>query len=347
MPSDRKDRLRTDYLGLELANPLVASSSPMTDSVDGVKALADAGIGAVVLPSVFEEQITRSESQLAAVLEHGAEGFAEIPGGFLPDLVDYNLGADAHLALLEAAVDEVDIPVIASLNGVSDGGWTGHARRLEAAGAAAIELNVYLLTTDPTIDGREVERRYLDLVGSVVESVSVPVAVKLGPYFSSLPWMAKELARTGAAGLVLFNRFYQPGIDLESMTVTSDIELSRPSELRLPLRWTAVLRDVVDISLAATTGVHSADDVVRVLLAGADVAMLASGLLRLGPPLVPDVLKGVSRWLDDHGYDSVAQLRGSMSLASVPDPDRWVRANYVKMLTSYESPFAAGGLPRG
>ncbi len=198
-----------------------------------------------------------------------------------------------------------------------------------------------------TIDGREVERRYLDLVGSVVESVSVPVAVKLGPYFSSLPWMAKELARTGAAGLVLFNRFYQPGIDLESMTVTSDIELSRPSELRLPLRWTAVLRDVVDISLAATTGVHSADDVVRVLLAGADVAMLASGLLRLGPPLVPDVLKGVSRWLDDHGYDSVAQLRGSMSLASVPDPDRWVRANYVKMLTSYESPFAAGGLPRG
>ncbi len=327
--------LHTRYLGLDLANPLVASSSPMTDSVDSVRRLVDAGIAAVVLPSVFEEQITRTETELAAVFEQGAGGFAEAPGGFLPDLVDYNLGTGAHLALCEAVATAVEVPVVASVNGVTPGGWVHHARRLQDAGAAAIELNVYLLATDPGLDGRAVEDRYVELAASVVEEVTVPVAVKLGPFLSSLPSMARRLAATGVAGLVLFNRFYQPDIDLDTLTVTPALELSSSSELRLPLRWIAVLRDLVEVSLAATSGVHTAADVAKVLLAGADVAMMASALLRHGPDHVTRVLDELRAWLDEHEYDSVDQLRGSMSLASVPDPQRWVRANYVRMVTSY------------
>jgi len=328
--------LSTHYLGHHLANPLVASAGPATDSADSIKRLADAGVAAVVLPSLFEEQITHIETEIARVVESGFSAFGEAAEGFLPEMGDYNLGPDGYLSMIESARQAVDIPVIASLNGATPGGWVKYASHLESAGASAIELNLYVLATDAEVDARAMEDRYIEIVKSVVDTVDVPVAVKLTPFFSALPAMARRLTdEAGADGLVLFNRLYQPEIDLDTLTVKSHLRLSTSAELNLPLRWIAVLRDQIDGSIAATTGVHTADDVIKALLVGADVTMMASAILRGGPGHVASVLSAVEAWLTDHDYRSVTQLKGSMSLGSVPDPESFVRANYLHELASW------------
>jgi dihydroorotate dehydrogenase (fumarate) len=338
--------LSTRYLGLDLGSPLVASASPLTGHLDTLEALEAAGAAAVVLPSLFEEQIEHEELQLAAVLEHGAESFGEALSYF-PELDDYNTGPDAYLELVGRAKASLDIPVIASLNGSSEGGWVRYARLLEDAGADAIELNVYAVEADGSTSGRAVEERTLGLVASVREAVSLPLAVKVGPFYSAFAHMAGRLAEAGADGLVLFNRFLQPDIDLETLSVSPELHLSSPEELRLPLRWIAILRGRVPVDLAATGGAHSASDVVKLLLAGADVVMLASALLRHGPGHV-DALRGdVAAWLAEREYESVEQLKGSMSQAAAPDPAAFERSQYMRALISYaQPPGKRGHLPR-
>ncbi|HWC71628.1 MAG TPA: dihydroorotate dehydrogenase-like protein [Actinomycetota bacterium] len=330
--------LRTTYLGLELTSPLVPSASPLGQRVETLRALQDAGAGAVVMPSLFEEQIEHDEIQLTGALEAGAESFAEALT-YLPALADYTTGTDAYLRHLESTVREMEIPVIGSLNGISMGGWVEHARRIEEAGAAALELNVYFIAADPDETGSAVEQRYIELVEAVRARCSIPVAVKIGPFFSSVGDMARRLVAAGADGLVLFNRFMQPDIDLETLTVDPTLHLSHPSELGLPLRWIAILHGRIECSIAATTGVHAAGDAVKVLLAGADVAMMASALLREGPQHLRAVLDGLERWLVDHEYDSVAQLRGAMSQEHIPNPVAFARSNYAQLVTSFVSPY--------
>ncbi len=332
--------LTTRYLGLELKNPLMASSSPLTGDLDGLHRLEEAGISAVVLPSLFEEQIEHEAIEVSKLMEYGAESFAEARGGYFPELDDYNTGPDHYLQDVAAAKEALEIPVIASLNGTTRGGWVRYAKKLEDAGADALELNVYLIPTDPYATGPDVEQRYIDLLRAVKESVSIPVAMKIGPFFSSLAHTARELVDAGADGLVLFNRFYQPDIDLENLKVVPNVQLSTSQEVRLPLRWVAILRDKVRCSLAVTRGVHSADDVLKAILVGADAAMMASALLQQGPAHAAEVLAGVSSWLEEHNYESIEQMKGSMSMASAPNPDGFIRANYMRMLTTYTSAYA-------
>jgi dihydroorotate dehydrogenase (fumarate) len=327
--------LRTTYLGLDLANPVMASSSPLTGSIDSLLELQEAGVAAIVLPSLFEEQIEQEAIEIHRLVEYGVDSFAEALGGYLPDLDGYNTGPERYLDKVREAKDALDIPVVGSLNGTTRGGWVRYAKRLESAGVDAIELNIYLIPTDPYADGPAVEQRYLDLVEAVKEAVTVPVAVKIGPYFSSLAHMAKRFVDAGADGLVLFNRFYQPDLDMEELAVVPDVKLSSPLELRLPLRWVAILHGKVLCDLAVTTGVHTALDAVKALAVGAEVVMMASALLRGGPGLAGEVIAGVQSWLDEHDYDSVGQLRGSMSMGSAPHPDRFVRSNYMRVLASY------------
>ncbi|HEC09486.1 MAG TPA: dihydroorotate dehydrogenase-like protein [Acidimicrobiales bacterium] len=330
--------LTTEYLGLKLANPLVASASPMTGSLGSLRRLQEAGIGAVVLPSLFEEQVEHDQFQIHQVLEYGTGSFAEAAAGYLPEAGEYNLGTDGYLAEVEDAAKELDIPVIASLNGTSTGGWTRYATRLESAGADALELNTYLIVTDPTQDCAAVEERYLELVSAVVAAVRIPVSVKISPFFSSLPHMAHRFEEAGASGLVLFNRFYQPDIDLDELTMVPNLVLSTPDELRLPLRWIGILRGEFGGSLAATSGVHSASDVIKAILVGADVAMMASALLEDGPALIPRILSRMTQWLDERDYVSTDQMRGSMALTKAADPEHFVRANYVRMLSTFSVP---------
>jgi len=325
--------LRTTYLGLELSSPLVASASPLSADLDMLRRLEEAGAAAVVLPSLFEEQIEHEELHVNHLLEMGA-GHVEACGYF-PELDHYNTGPRAYLDHLEAARSAVDIPVIASLNGSSPGGWARYARLLEDAGAHAIELNAHLVPAHPSVTGVEVEARCLELVATVREATRLPLAVKIGPFFSSLPDMASRLVRSGADGLVLFNRFLEPDIDLETLEVTPTLHLSTSEEVRLPLRWIAILHGRVSCSLAATTGVHEAADALKLLLAGADVTMMASALIRHGPDRLRAVREGIVAWLEEHEYDSVAQLRGSMSQRSVTDPGDYERANYMKALAGY------------
>lgn len=331
--------LSTTYLGIRLDNPLVASSSPLTGELDSLVALRAAGAGAVVLPSLFEEQVVHESMEVHRMLEHGAGSSPEAVSGYVPELDDYNTGPTRYLRKLEAATRRLDIPVIASLNGSSRGGWLGYAQLLEEAGAAAIELNVYRVAADVTTPGGVIEDELVDLVAAVRDRVRIPIAVKLGPQYSALGHLARRLAGAGADGLVLFNRFYQPDIDLEELDVTPHLVLSDSDELRLPLRWIAILHGRVKCSLAATTGVHTARDVLKVLLAGADAAMMASALLRHGPDHLREVLAEVRAWLVEHDYDGVEQLRGSVSHANVADPEAFERANYVHTLTSYASTF--------
>ncbi|NNF68689.1 MAG: dihydroorotate dehydrogenase-like protein, partial [Acidimicrobiia bacterium] len=305
--------LSTTYLGMKLANPLVASASPITGNLGSLLQLESAGAGAVVLPSLFEEQIEHEADELMRLSEFGSGSFAEALGGYFPELDDYNTGPGEYLQLVEQASAALEIPVIASLNGTSAGGWVRYAERMEAAGASAIELNVYLMATDPDATAEDVEQRYLELVATVRQAITIPLAVKVGPQFSSFPHMARRLADAGADGLVLFNRFYQPDIDLEELTIEPQVSLSTSAELRLPLRWIAVIHGHVGASLALTTGVHSAGDAIKGLLVGADVVMLASALLRHGPDYIGTVLEGLQQWLVDNEYDSVSQLVGSMS----------------------------------
>ena len=325
--------LRTRYLGLDLRTPLVASASPLTGSLDGLRRLEAAGAAAVVLPSLFEEQLTLEAQQVGRLLEGGADSVSAALA-----LDDYNAGPSGYLALVEQAKATLQIPVIASLNGVTPGTWIKHASLLEEVGADALELNIYYVSSRPGLSGGEVEGNYLELVRAVRQTIGIPLAVKLSPYFSSLANLAGQLVEAGADGLVLFNRFYQPDLDIEAMEVLPALELSSSAELRLPLRWIAILHRRWGISLAASTGVHTAEDVVKVLLAGADVAMMTSALLHYGPDHLRSVEMGLRDWMDRHRYEMIDQLRGQLSQRSVPDPAAFERANYIKTLASRTPP---------
>ncbi len=327
--------LTTVYLGLHLRSPIVASASPLTGHIADLVRLEEAGVGAVVLPSLFEEQI-----EFDSLFLDGFDGHAvgaEATSGYLPQADHLTAGPDHYLALVEQAVRTLDIPVIASLNGTSPGGWTSFATLVEEAGAAAIELNIYRIAADANITGTEIEDHHLRLVEDVRRAVEVPLAVKVGPHFSSIANMSRRLVEAGADGLVLFNRFYQPSIDLDELTVAPHLVLSSPDELPFVLRWMALLRGQLSCSLAATTGVHSAEDVVKCILAGSDVAMMTSALLEHGPDHVATVLSTLSRWFDERGYESTDQARGSLSQRSVPNPEAFERSNYAQTLASFRT----------
>ena len=330
--------LSTTYLGLPLRTPLVASSGPLTARIDSLRALEAAGISAVVLPSLFEEQVEHEDIQAARLGDLGSDSNPEATSYF-PDLADYESVADRYLRHLEEAKKALSIPVVASLNGQTSGGWVRYARLLELAGADAIELNLYGLAADLDVTGREVEDEQAELVALVKASLSIPLAVKIGPHSSALGHMATRFIDAGADGLVLFNRFYQPDIDPRTRKVTPALELSSSSELRLPLRWTAILSGRVEASLAVTTGVHTGADVARCLLAGADVAMMTSALLHHGAEHVATVEGEVVAWAQESGFDSVAQLKGSVSQRHVSDPAAFERANYMSALTAFTNSF--------
>jgi dihydroorotate dehydrogenase (fumarate) len=315
-------------MGLSLANPLVASASPLSHSVDGIRRLADAGVGAVVLYSLFEEQLRREAAETARLVESGTESFGESLSYF-PWFDEEEDGSRRYLSLLERGAAAVDVPVIGSLNGVTPGGWVDYARAMQDAGAAAIELNIYYLPGDPTIAGRDVEQRHVDVLMRVKEAVDLPVAVKLSPYFSSTGEMALRLDEAGADALVLFNRFLQPDVDADALTVVSQIGLSTPSEGRLPRTWIALLHGRVRCSLAATSGVETAADVVKFLLAGADVVMTASALLRHGVGYAADLLAGLADWMTQKGFASLDEARGLLAVPREADQTRFNRAGYV------------------
>ena len=321
--------MSTTYLGLDLDHPVVPSASPLTGDIDHILQLIEAGAPLVVLPSLFEEQIEHDEMAVHMALESGADGFAETPSGYFPELDDYNTGPRGYLDLIRRAKSETRIPVIASLNGVSTRGWTRYAAILADQGIDALELNTYRPITDVEATSAEVERSYLDLVETIRRSV------ELGPYFSSIGEMARRLADAGADGLVIFNRFYQPDVELETLEITPNLVLSSPVELRLVLRWLAVMHGRVGCDLAATSGIHEAEDALKAVLCGANVVMMASALLRHGPGRLREVRQGMEGWLEDHEYSSVGQARGSLSFASIPDPEVLERTSYMKTLTSY------------
>jgi dihydroorotate dehydrogenase (fumarate) len=323
--------LATDYMGLALRNPLVASASPLSKTVEGVQRLADAGVGAVVLPSLFEEQLRREAELNERALGAGADSFAESLTYF-PAAVEVEPGPRRYLSLLERAAAAAEVPVIASLNGTSPGGWTGYARAMQEAGAAAIELNIYYLAGDPQISGRDVERRHVEVLAQVKDAVTVPVAVKLSPYLSSLGELALALDDAGADGLVLFNRFLAPDIDSDTLTVVPSVELSSPAEARLPRTWIALLRGRTRAALAATTGVEEAADVAKYLLAGADVVMTASALLRHGPEHAGVLLGGLTAWMAAKGFTSLEDARGLLAVAPGANASDYERAGYVSAL---------------
>ena len=326
--------LSTRYLGLSLANPLVVSPSPLCEDLDNIRRMEDAGAGAIVLRSLFEEQIELESQHLDRSLSHATEQYGESVTYF-PDLPDYKLGPDGYLDHVRRAKAAVSVPVIGSLNGVSSGGWISFARKIEEAGADAIELNVFYLPTDPSLTGSEVEQRYVDLVRDVKRSVSIPVAVKLGHSFSALANLAQKLDGAGADALVLFNRFYLPDFDLEQLDVVPTLTLSSPTELLVRLHWIAILFGHVKADLAATGGVHGAEDVVKAMMAGARVAMMTSALLLNGIDHLGNVRRALLDWMETHEYTSIAQMQGSMSYRSVADPTAYERANYMRVLSSY------------
>jgi Dihydroorotate dehydrogenase len=326
--------LTTNYLGLVLRNPIVASSSPLSHTVDSIKRLEDAGASAVVMYSLFEEQITFDSFYVDHYLRSNADSFAESLSYF-PEMNTYNVWPDEYLNLIRRAKESVDIPIIGSLNGISIGGWTNYAGLIEDAGADALELNVYYVPTSLDLSGREVEDIYTDMLCQVKRAVEIPIAMKLSPFFSSTANMAKRLADEGANGLVLFNRFYQPDFDLDALAVKPHLVLSNSDELRLPLRWVAILYGRVLADLAITTGIHTHEDVLKGLMAGAKVTMMASELLQNGLRRIKEILGEMDRWMDEHEYISVAQMVGSMSQQHCAEPAAFERANYMKTLDSY------------
>lgn len=326
--------LTTNYLGMFLKNPIVASSSPLSHSVDSIRRLEDAGASAVVMYSLFEEQIGFDSYYIDYHLTQGIESYAESLSYF-PDMQSYNVGPNEYLNLIRRAKQAVNIPIIGSLNGASVGGWTDYAALIEEAGADALELNVYYLPANTAIKGSDVEALYLDILSAVRETVTIPVAVKLSPFFSSIANMASCLSECGADGLVLFNRFYQPDFDLENLEVAPRLVLSNSNELRLPLRWVAILYGRVGADLAITSGVHDTQDVVKGLMAGAKVTMMASELLQNGVRRIGQVLNDLATWLNEHEYESVTQMIGAMSQKHCAEPAAFERANYMKMLQSY------------
>jgi len=327
--------LSTNYLGLVLKNPIVASSSPLSHTVESIQRLEDAGASAVVMYSLFEEQITFNSYYVDHYLRNNTNSYAEA-SNYFPEMDEYNVWPDEYLNLIRRAKDTVDIPIIGSLNGVSIGGWTNYAALIEDAGADALELNVYYVPTDAEMSGREIEDMYLDLLRQVKSSVTIPVAMKLSPFFSSMSNMARRLAAEGADGLVLFNRFYQPDFDLENLAVAPRLVLSTSNELRLPLRWVAILYGRVMADFAITTGIHSSEDVLKGLMAGAKVTMMASELLQNGVRRIKEVLREIEIWMDEREYQSVAQMIGSMSQQHCAEPAAFERANYMKILDSFQ-----------
>ncbi len=330
--------LRTQYMGLQLPHPVVASACPLTGDLDMLRRLEDAGIAAAVLPSLFEEQIEHEQMEFHRFQEVHSSGFAEAMSLF-PDMDEYNSGLDDYLDHLRAAKQALSIPIIASLNGATPGGWVRYASQLEAAGADAIELNVYLIATDAEQTADEVERRYLGMVQMVRDAVRIPLSVKIGPYFSSIPHMARRLCEHGADGLVFFNRYLYPDINLDTLEFTTELTLTTTDDMRVPLRWLGILRgQLPDASLAATSGVSSSDEVVKLLLAGADITMIAGVLFKRGPQVVTEIVNDLRCWLDERDYASVQQLKGSMCARFAPYRKAYERANYMETLINFAAP---------
>jgi dihydroorotate dehydrogenase (fumarate) len=328
--------LSTTYLDLKLKNPLVASASPLSEKVETVQKLEEAGIAAIVMYSLFEEQIIHESLELDHFLFYGSESSAEIDS-FYPQSGKYTLKADAYIETLKKIKQAVNIPVIGSLNGVSTGGWIKYAKKIEDAGADALELNIYFLPTDPALTATQIEENYISLIHDVRNSIKIPLSVKLSPFFTAIPNIAKRLVEAGANGLVLFNRFYQPDLDLETLEVAPNLVLSTSNELRLPLRWIAILYGHINADLALTSGIHTAEDVIKASMAGASVAMTASELLAKGISRVPVILADLEKWMIGHDYESIKQMKGSLSQKSVKEPAAFERANYMKVLNSFKS----------
>ena len=336
--------LTTNYLGLRLKNPIVVSASPLSEKLENFPRMRDAGAGAIVMYSLFEEQIEAESENIDSALEYGANSYGEATS-YLPDMAKYHIGPDRYLDLLQKAKKSVDIPVIASLNGKSRGGWSQYAQYMEEAGADALELNIFNIPTDPSISAAQLEDGYVELVRAIRKQVRIPIAVKVGPYFTSLANFARRISEAGADGIVIFNRFYQPDFDLEELEVTPNLVLSSPHELRLRLHWAGILYHQVETYVAITGGVHDATDVLKCMMAGANVAMMTSALLKYGIEHIGVVLAGMERWMEEHEYTSIKQMRGSMSLVNVEDPTAFLRGNYLKMLGSYSFGDTGTALP--
>lgn len=336
--------LSTNYLGLRLKNPIVVSASPLSEKLENFPRMRDAGAGAIVMYSLFEEQIEAESENIDSALEYGANSYAEATS-YLPDMPKYHVGPDRYLDLLQKAKKSVDIPVIASLNGRSRGGWSRYAQYMEEAGADALELNIFNIPTDPAFSAQQLEDGYVELVRAIRKQVRIPIAVKVGPYFTSLANFARRISEAGADGIVIFNRFYQPDFDLEELEVTPNLVLSSPHELRLRLHWAAILYHQVETYVGITGGVHDATDVLKCMMAGANVAMMTSALLKYGIEHIGVVLAGMEAWMEEHEYTSIKQMRGSMSLVNVEDPTAFLRGNYLKMLGSYSFGDTGTALP--
>jgi len=330
--------LTTTYLGLQLRSPIIASPGPITAQVDRLRELDAAGVGAVVLPSLFQEQIEHETSEIDRLFSVHHNSFGEA-GSFFPEVGGYDTGSDSYLALVEAARDAVDVPVIASLNGTNIGGWLRYARLLQGAGADAMELNLYAIAADPAVSAASIEAEQLELIALICDEVSIPVAVKISPFYTSVSAFALGIQEAGARGIVMFNRFYLPDLNLDTLDVEPRISLSTSADLRLPLRWIGIVRDYVSISLAGSTGVHGGRDAAKLLLAGADVAMTTSALLHHGTGRVADITDELRDWMSEHDYHSVGEMRGAVSRDSSADPAAYERANYIGNLSSYTSQF--------
>lgn len=327
--------LSTSYLGLQLAHPLVASASPLTKSIEGIMNLVEAKPAAIVMHSLFEEQLNETSSELDHYMSYGTESFGEALTYF-PEIDSFDVGPDLYLEHISKAKRYSDIPIIGSLNGSSKGGWINFAKMIEDAGADALELNIYHIPTDPLIDSADVEAMYLETVENVVKAISIPVAVKLGPFFSSVPNICMKMSNLGVKGFVLFNRFYQPDIDINHLEVLPNLTLSDSKDLRLPLRWVAILFGKIEADFAISSGVHRAEDVLKGMMAGANVTMMAAQLLKYGVQRIGDIKKEIELWMEEHEYSSIQQMRGSMSQHRVTDPEAFERANYMKILNSYK-----------
>ena len=326
--------LTTTYLGLKLKNPLVASSSPLSQKIDTLQQLEEAGISAVVLYSLFEEQITQESLKLHQDLMRGTESYAEALT-YLPDYGQYSIGPDKYLDHIRKVKNAINIPVIGSLNGVTTGGWIEYAQKIEQAGADALELNLYYLATDPDMTSSTLEDNYINLVKDIRQQINIPIAIKLSPFFTALPNFARRLEKAGANGLVLFNRFYQPDFDLENLEVVPNLVLSNSHEVRLPLRWIAILYGKINVDFALTSGVHTAEDMLKAVMAGASVTTIASTLLQNGIKSAKDILGDSLTWMKEREYESINQMRGSMSQRAVGDPATFERVNYMRVLSSY------------
>ncbi len=326
--------LSTTYLGLKLKNPLVASASPLSERVETIRRLEEAGIGAVVMYSLFEEQIIHESMELDHYLSYGTESFAEALS-YLPDIGRYSVGPETYVEHLQQVKKAVNIPIIGSLNGVSSGGWIEYAQKIEAAGADALELNIYYLPFDPAMTSAQLEDNYVQLIRDVRARISIPLAVKVSPFFTGVANVLQKFAAAGADGLVLFNRFYQPDFDLDELEVVPNLVLSTSQELRMPLRWVALLYGQIKADFALTSGIHTGEDVIKAMMSGANVAMMASELLKNGIERVPAILDEVTAWMETNEYDSIEQMRGSMSAQAIRSPNALKRSNYIKELNSF------------